>query len=193
MTLQPHALPMAADPKLDGQFQSYETFPDLPNQPKALRLLRTMASIVEPYMMRLKIRIPTLGELRSDGPNRGVNEGPGKLDERDLHITTAIRLRLREHDNFEKFLPLDNLLGIWCHELSHIWCHRHDRYFISVWKMAMDEVELYLGNKIRIRRDSPGGLEKYARQLRLEQFRGKDIVIRSNIQPCEKSIAAAWD
>jgi DNA-dependent metalloprotease WSS1 len=53
----------------------------------------------------------------------------------------TIRIRLRQHDNADEFIPLPELLDTMLHELAHIQEANHSRRFYALWDDLRDEWE----------------------------------------------------
>lgn len=88
------------------------------------------------------------------------------------------------------------LLAVLCHELAHI-AHGtgHTPDFYAAWRQAMDEVELDLGRKMKIRRVGIGGEGAGEAVLRWMQWHSEGVEMRirgMGIRPDEVAIHAAW-
>jgi hypothetical protein len=119
-----------------SEFQCLRTYTDLPDQLKAEKLLRTLAIITRPAMKRHHLSIPVLSELL---PSRDWNADnmigpPGEVPQKDkygYYKSIGIRIKLRDEHDPTKFLSLEYLLGIMCHELAHCWHADHEMSFIE--------------------------------------------------------------
>jgi hypothetical protein len=88
------------------------------------------------------------------------------------HYSIAyIRIMLRDPQNPAKFLPLEVLLYLMCHELAHCWHLEHFVSFIKEWKRQMDQMERDLVGTYKIQRDPPHALVHayWGKALKLQQ------------------------
>ena len=109
-----------------------------PRPYEALKLLQKVASVVEPimrshnwYVGSLQEFFPSEDGLLGDNFNRGER----------------IRVRLRDPDDIKQFLPLEEVVDIMLHELSHIVYGPHDDKFHALWDQLRDETEILKGRR----------------------------------------------
>lgn len=103
-----------------------------PREEGALWILRNVISLVAPIMRRRGWKIGTLYEFwPRDKYILGLNEHRGE----------KIYLRLRCHFDESKFLPMEAIVDIMLHELSHIDHEHHNTQFNSLWNELYNEYE----------------------------------------------------
>ncbi|KAH7093360.1 WLM domain-containing protein [Paraphoma chrysanthemicola] len=136
-----HELP-DAHKSLDGKFTSYSTLKYLPDEEKALKLLRTLACIVQPVMSHHKIVAHALHERIYDGECDIIAINYVRKDDQGTYIRSAdtglytsivLSITLRRHKDPSKFYTLEELLDILCHELAHCWHVGHKFNFHLQW------------------------------------------------------------
>jgi hypothetical protein len=141
---------LSPEPIFISEFNAYSTLSGFPRNGEALCVLRTLASIVEPFMKRHGIRIDLLKEFFSDEHTLGLNTAiPSDLD--DTHKTDTIHIPLHSHDDPTAFLSAQDLLQTMCHKLAHCRYREHDENFLREWQSIMEEVEEDLGGFIVFR------------------------------------------
>jgi hypothetical protein len=115
---------------LDGEFEGYQTLDGLPLENYALTLLRRCAYLVGPIMRRHGWAAPLLSEIYLDKhPNlAGYHKSWLSPTKR---IPMEIALRLREPENMHKFIPIDEIMQIMLHELTHFENVDHDLSFYT--------------------------------------------------------------
>ncbi|KAF2025899.1 hypothetical protein EK21DRAFT_116351 [Setomelanomma holmii] len=171
------------------------TFADFPNNEVAKKLLRTLALICQPYMERRKLNVTYLRELPVDSPKHGTNQ---TYVLGCTYVTEAIRIKLRNPKKPDEFLPPDMLLSIMCHELAHDECEGHSREFYALWQQAMDEMELDLGRKMKIRWHYCDGSVMTENMLRWTQWHADEIEERVKAMDIKPNVvtmnaAESWE
>jgi hypothetical protein len=109
---------------LDGEFLSYKTFNDSPNEKDVLLILRRLANLVQPLMRRRGWKVNTLSEMAEQPKvvskagaiqtRIGVNyHTTGGSHEISLNVSFCIRRSLR-------LTKPGGLIRVMLHELTHI-------------------------------------------------------------------------
>jgi hypothetical protein len=132
------------DRTLDGEFAAYSVFTHVPDHFTALTLLRTLASIVAPLMVRHGFEINLLEETYASNRELGRNLFTAEHDHdnevNNPHKSHTIQIRLRNETVPDMYLSLGELLCTLCHELAHCWYLEHEQVFYMKWIELMNEV-----------------------------------------------------
>jgi hypothetical protein len=135
----------------DGRFNACFILSGYRHEGTALAPLRTLASIVEPFMERHGIRIDPLKKFFREHPKL-LGQNDGTLNSiGGTHTTHTIHVRLRAYNGPSAFFPPAIILQAMCHELAHCWIYGHKDDFLREWKSIMEEVHTDLGGTLRFR------------------------------------------
>jgi hypothetical protein len=116
-------------PCLDGNFTTYEILDIRPRRNEVLHMLRRLAHLVRPIMLRRGWKIPTLTELPLDSPDLGnmtavqhVTLTHHKLltTRKTTPVCENISLRIRCLSRPDRLVPIDVVMQTLLHELAHI-------------------------------------------------------------------------
>jgi len=166
-TMRFHASNPPFTPFLDGNFTTYEILNILPRRNQVLHMLRRLAHMVHPIMLRRAWKIPTLTELPLDSPDLGnmttvqrVTLTHHKLltTRKTTPVCENISLRIRSLSQPEVLIPINILMQTLLHELAYIGYLGHG-------------VAFYRRNAKLLRE-----LERDWRMARMERVNGREIL-----------------
>ncbi|SPO07693.1 related to WSS1 Protein involved in sister chromatid separation and segregation [Cephalotrichum gorgonifer] len=111
---------------------SYSHLKGLPRSDEALLRLKKIASMTKPVMRNRGWKLPILAEFFPAQPNLlGLNVNRG----------SKICVRLRYPGDKTQFMPFEEVLDTFLHELSHIVHGPHDQKFHALWDQLRSELE----------------------------------------------------
>lgn len=114
----------------DAFILEYEHEKFRPREAEALQLLMTVGYLVKPIMKKRGWKVEVLCEFFHPKVRiLGLNGGPSK----------KIFLCLRDFNNEQEFLPLDDIVDTMLHELGHMVHEGHGLDFCMLWKQLREE------------------------------------------------------
>jgi hypothetical protein len=113
---------------MDGCFASYSTLRDMPDQDKALHILRRCAYIVGPIMRRQGWWVPSLNELPVPYHRLGEMHPamkPAGFLGRTNKSCLRIGVKVRSDATPDGFMDMYEVVQTMLHELAHMYQHGH--------------------------------------------------------------------